>query len=137
VSTIELRRDVVILACAISAGIHTAPLPSHLAEHPAAGVGFAAASVLLAVLVVVLTLRPAHTLALAGAAVVLAGLLASYAFAVTTGLPLIHPQAEPIDDLALFTKATELFGLLAAVSVLRRGRAVTVSTLQRAKGNLT
>jgi len=53
-----LSRDVVILACAISAGIHGALAPSHFAEGVGAGAGFVAATVVLALLAVVLTGRP-------------------------------------------------------------------------------
>jgi hypothetical protein len=115
----SLRRDVVILACAVSAGIHGALAPEHFAEGTAAGVGFVASTVLLAVIAVVLTLRPAGALALAGAALVFAGLLVSYALAVTTGLPVFHPAPEPVEGLALATKAFELVGLVAAVSLIR------------------
>jgi hypothetical protein len=53
-------------------------------------------------------------LALAGAVLVFAGLLVSYALAVTTGLPVLHPEPEPVEGLALATKAIEAAGLLAA-----------------------
>ena len=115
----NLRRDVVILACAVSAGIHGALAPEHFAEGTGAGAGFVASAVLLAGLSIVLTLRPVGRLALAGAALVLAGLLASYALAVTTGFPVLHPEAEPVDSLALATKAFETVGLVTAVSLLR------------------
>ena len=36
----------------------------------------------------------------------------------TTGLPVLHPEPEPIDGLALLTKAIEAAGLLAASSLL-------------------
>ena len=110
----RLDRDVVILACAISAGIHGALVPDHFGESTGAGIGFLAATVALAALVVALTLRPASVLALAGAATVLAGLLGAYALATTTGLPLFHPDPEPLDGLALATKAIEAVGLLVA-----------------------
>jgi hypothetical protein len=74
----------------------------------------------LAALVVALTLRPAGLLALVGAAAVLAGLIVSYALAVTTGFPLLHPEAEPLDSLALVTKAIEAVGLAAAATVVPR-----------------
>jgi hypothetical protein len=48
----------------------------------------------------------------------LLGLLASYAVAVTSGLPVLHPDPEPLDGLALTTKAVEIVGLLAASSLL-------------------
>jgi hypothetical protein len=115
-----LRSDLVILACAISAGIHGALAPEHFGEGTGAGVGFAAATVALAALAIALTLRPASAAALAGAGAVFAGLLASYGLAITTGLPVLHPDREPIDGLALATKAIETAGLLAAWSLIRR-----------------
>jgi hypothetical protein len=116
----ELRRDVVILACAISAGIHGALAPEHFREGTGAGVGFVAATVALAALAAALTLRPASQLAPVGAAAVLAGSLGAYGLAATTGLPLLHPEAEPLDGLALATKAIELIGLLAVSTLIRR-----------------
>ena len=120
----ELKGDVVILACAVSAGIHGALAPAHFAESAGAGVGFVASSILLAALAVVLTVRPASSVPLAGAALVFAGLLGSYALATTTGLPLLHPQPEPVDGLALATKAFEAVGLVTALNLLSRRLAV-------------
>ena len=114
-SLAELRGDVVILACAVSAGIHGALAPGHFAEGTGAGAGFVATAVVLATLALVLTRYPASALALAGTAAVLVGLLASYALAATTGLPVLHPDPEPVDGLALATKAVEAVGLLAAL----------------------
>ena len=108
----ELGRDVVILACAISAGIHGALAPAHFAESTAAGLGFAAATVLL-------------------------GLIASYLLAATTGLPVLHPDPEPVDGLALATKAIEAAGLLAALELLRHGRSAATATHLQPKGTLT
>jgi hypothetical protein len=133
---VNLRRDVVILACAVSAGIHGALAPAHFAEGAASGVGFVSSAVVLAVLAVALTLRPAGTPPLAGAAIVLAGLLGSYALATTTGVPLLHPHREPVDGLAVATKAFEAAGLVAAVSLLRRRSAVSLSLIHP-KGTLT
>ena len=131
-----LRRDVVILTCAISAGIHGALAPAHFAEGTGAGVGFAASTILLAGLAVVLTVRPASSAPLVGAAIVFAGLLAGYALATTTGLPVLHPQPEPVDGLALTTKAFEVVGLATALSLLWGGSAVALPT-PRPKGHLT
>jgi len=115
----ELRGDAVILACGVSAGIHGALVPDHFDEGRGAGLGFLSATVLLAVLAVVLTLNPASATALAGAAVVFVGLLASYVLATTTGLPVLHPEPEPVTGLALATKAIEAFGLLATSTLLK------------------
>ena len=117
---VELRRDVVILVAAVSAGIHGALAPAHFAEGAGTGIGFVAATVLLAALAVAVTRRPASALALGSAAAVFAGLLVSYLLAITTGLPLLHPEPEPVDGLALATKAIEAVGLLAASSLIRR-----------------
>jgi hypothetical protein len=114
-----LGRDGVILACAASAGIHGALVRDHLAEGVAAGVGFIAATCLLAAAAVALTLRPAGTAPLVAAAALLAGLLAAFAASVTTGVPVLHPNPEPFDGLALATKAIEAVGLLAAWRLLR------------------
>jgi hypothetical protein len=135
VSLAELRGDIVILACAISAGIHGALVPGHFDEGIGAGVGFLAAAIALAGLVVWLTWRPANASALAAAALTFAGLLASYALATTTGLPVLHPEPEPVDGLALVTKGIEAAGLLAASGLLWRPR--VAATLPQPKGRLT
>jgi hypothetical protein len=135
VNLADLRGDVVILACAISAGIHGALVPGHFDEGIGAGLGFVAATVALAGLVVWLTWRPANASALAAAALTFGGLIASYALATTTGLPVLHPHPEPVDGLALVTKAIEAAGLLAASGLLRRPR--VAATLPQPKGRLT
>ena len=114
----ELRGDLVILACAVSAGIHGALVQAHFDEGTGPGLGFVAATLAPAALVVWLTLRPGSRLALFGAAAVLLGLLVSYGLAVTSGVPLLHPDPEPVEGLALATKAFEALGLLAASSLL-------------------
>jgi hypothetical protein len=129
----ELRSDLVIVACAISAGIHGALTPSHFDEGTGPGIGFAAATVALTGIVVWLTRRPASLLALAAAAATLAGLPVSYALAITVGVPLLHPHPESVDGLALATKAIEVVGLVAGTSLLRRRVALTHSP----KGALT
>ena len=130
----EARSDVVILSCAISAGIHGALVPDHLEEGTGAGLGFVVATVLLAVLAVVLTYKPTQ-LAFAATAAVFVGLIASYALAIATGLPLLHPEREAVEGLALFTKAVEAIGLVLAASRLRRPS--RTFTLTQPKGTLT
>jgi hypothetical protein len=126
----NVRHDAVILGCAVSAGIHGALAPAHFAEGAGAGVGFVASTILLAALAVLLTARPASSLPLAGAAIVFAGLLGSYALATTVGLPLLHPHPEPVDGLALATKAFEVVGLATAVNLLWRRPAVSLQLIQ-------
>jgi hypothetical protein len=114
----DVSRDLVIATCAVSAGIHGALVPAHLAEGVAAGSAFAASTASLAGLAVALTRSPAPAV-VAAAAAAFAALLVAYALAVTTGLPFLHPEPEPIDGLALFTKAVEATGLVAATHLLR------------------
>jgi hypothetical protein len=130
----ELRIDLVILTCAISAGIHGALVADHFEEGTGAGLGFVVATVLLAVLAVVLTRKPSQ-LALLGTAAVFVGLIASYALAITTGLPVLHPEPEAVDGLALFTRAVEAAGVVLAASLLRRPSLAI--TLTQPKGTLS
>jgi hypothetical protein len=111
---------IVVLACGISAGVHAALIPEHFSEGTPAGAGFLAAAVLLGALAVALTISPTNALALTAAAAVFAGLIGSYAFAVTTGLPVLHPEVESLDGVALLTKAVELIGLAALMTLLPR-----------------
>jgi hypothetical protein len=119
VTLAELRIDIVVLACAVSAGIHAALVPDHFDEGVGAGVGFVGATLVLSVLAVVLTRSPSQV-ALAATAAVFAGLIASYVLVLTTGVPVLHPDTETLDGLALFTKAVEVVGCLTAASVIRR-----------------
>jgi hypothetical protein len=114
----DIARDLVVLACAISAGVHAALAPDHFADGTAAGAGFVVAAAGLAGAAVALTLRPTSAAALGGSAILLAGLLVSYALAVTSGLPVLHPTPEPLDGLAVVTKAIEAVGLIAASQLL-------------------
>jgi hypothetical protein len=129
-----MRTDLVILTCAISAGIHGALAPEHFEEGTPAGLGFVAATVLLAILAFVLTRRPGQLAVLATAAV-FAGLIASYAFVITSGVPILHPEPEAIDELALFTKTVEAIGLAVAASLLWRPSLAIA--FKRPKGSLT
>lgn len=132
--TTGVARDALVVACAVSAGIHAALTPEHLREEPAAGIGFLVSTVLLAALAVALILRPASRAAAAAAAAVLAGLLVAYALAVTTGVPLLHPDVEPADGLGLATKAVELVGLAAALLLVSPGRPESRLTRLQPKG---
>ena len=115
----ELEVDVVILACAVSAGIHAALVPAHFADGFGPGLGFVLAAAAAAACAVALTRDPSQ-LALLAAGAVLAALIAGYLLAITTGLPVLHPEREPVDGLALFTKAVEAAGLAVAAGLVRR-----------------
>jgi xanthine/uracil/vitamin C permease (AzgA family) len=115
----ELKVDAIILACAVSAGIHGALVPDHFKEGAGAGIGFVIATVALAGSAVALTRNPSQPVLLTTSAL-FAGLIMSYAAVLVTGLPVLHPEREAVDGLALFTKAVEAAGLLLAASLVRR-----------------
>ena len=129
----ELRIDAIILACAISAGIHGALAPGHFREATGAGVGFVVATVLLAALAVVLTRSPTQ-LALLATVAVFAGLIVAYVLAVTTGVPVLHPDREIVDGVGIFSKAIEAAGLVLAAGLLRRPSLAL--TFRQPKGTL-
>lgn len=133
VTLAKLRVELVILACAVSAGIHAALVPEHLEEGTGAGIGFLAAALLLGALAVTLTRRPSRRNLIATAAV-FAGLIVSYLLVLTTGVPVLHPDVEPVDGLALVTKTVELLGFAGALSL---ARPLTLPTLVDPKGRLT
>jgi hypothetical protein len=130
----ELRTDAVIIACAISAGVHAALAPDHFRETIAASAGFVVAAVVLGALAVVLTRRPTE-LAFAATAAVFAGLIVSYVLAVTTGIPVLHPDVDTVERLALATKAVEALGLALAASSVPRPS--VLFDLTQPKGTLT
>ena len=129
----ELRVDIVILVCAISAGIHAALAPAHFEEGTAAGVGFVVAAIALGLAAIALT-RNASRYALLATGALLAGLIIVYVPVIATGLPVLHPDQEPVEALALCTKAIEAIGLVVAVGCARRP---TAQSLARLEGTTT
>ena len=127
--TASIERDLVIVACGVSAGIHAALTPDHFHEGAGAGGGFLVATILLGVLAIVLTRWPSES-ALAAVVLVLTGLIVSYTLVLTIGVPVLHPELEPLDGLALATKVVEAVGTLAALHLLR----APVPRLLRLKG---
>ena len=75
--------------------------------------------------------RAASPPALVLTIVTMAGLIAAYALAVTTGMPLLHPEVEPVDGLALTTKAFEAVGLVAAAHLLLPARTSPLIRFER------
>jgi hypothetical protein len=127
----ERRLDLLITVCAVSAGVHAALTPEHLREGTGPGAGFALATALLALAVALLTVRPYSAAAIAGSAILLLGLIVSYAAATTTGLPVVHPEREQIEVVGAATKLIEAAGVVAAALLLRPAATRSV-TLVRA-----
>ena len=107
VTLAELRIDIVILACAVSAGIHGALVAGSLRRGHGRRARLRRATVLLAALAVALTRKPTQLASARRGGRSFAGLIVSYALAITTGVPVLHPEVEAVDGLALFTKAVE------------------------------
>jgi hypothetical protein len=126
-----VKRDLLIVTCAVSAGVHAALVHEHLDESAAAGGGFMAATVLLGALIVGLTLRPDNHMLVIGAALTFIGLVVSYGLATTTGMPVLMPNPEPVEGLALATKAVEVLGLAVAWSLVRRDEGAPFHSPQR------
>ena len=132
VNLAELKSDVVILACAISAGIHGALVPGHFDEGTGAGLGFVAATVVA---------RRARRLADPAARRARIGARRCGGHVRRPARQLragdhdrrarLHPDPEPVDGLALATKAIEAVGLLAATSLLWRPRRHHPPTTER------
>ena len=122
------RRDGLIVCCAISAGVHAALVPEHLRERAVTGVGFAVATAALVVAGIGLTARPVSRAVTRFTIVVLLSLVVGYAIASTSGIPILHPEVDPLDAIGLLTKAVEVLGLGLAVRLpaLTRDRTIPV-----------
>ena len=81
-----LSRNVVLVACAASAGVHAGLVPSHLVENLWLGIAFAASVGLLLALIVSLWRAGDPRRPAAPAAAVLAALIVAYSLSRTVGL---------------------------------------------------
>jgi hypothetical protein len=108
---VSSRRDALVVCCAISAGVHAALVPEHLRESVVAGGGFIVATAALVVVTIGLTAWPQSRAVTSFGVLVLLGLVVGYAVASTSGIPILHPDIDPVDTVGLLTKAVELLGL--------------------------
>ena len=81
-----LSRNIVLVACAASAGVHAGLVPSHLVENLWLGIAFAASVGLLLALIVSLWRAGDPRRRAAPAAAVLAALIVAYSLSRTVGL---------------------------------------------------
>jgi peptidoglycan/LPS O-acetylase OafA/YrhL len=107
--------SVVIGACAASAGAHAGLVPDHLREAPALGIALIVAVVVLGAVGTALAIRPEDRRAAQLAALLLAGLIASWSVSVITGIPVLQPRPESVDGVGLVTKLVETLGLASAL----------------------
>ena len=108
-------RNVVLVACAASAGVHAGLVPSHLDENLWLGIAFAASVGLLLALTVSLARTGDPRRRAAPAAAVLAALIVAYSLSRTVGLAPLEEHVEPVDAIGLLTQGVQAAGLVAAL----------------------
>lgn len=114
------RTGLIALAVTFSAGIHAALVPEHLREMPPLGYAFIAAATVGGVLAWALVARPNdHRIPLLAALFLLGQILAWVLF-VTLRVPGFSGTPEPVETIALVSKASELFGILLALPLVPR-----------------
>src|SRR4029453_17905735 len=115
----------ILSACAFSAGAHIALAPKHLVESAALGLGFLAAAALLLALGLGAYTRPHSVRIPLLIALLSAALIAAYIASRSVGLPILHPEPEPMDAVGVTTKAAELVALILSLRLYRRNAACT------------
>jgi hypothetical protein len=108
-------RNVVVIACALSAGIHAGLVPAHLGASRPLGIAFAVSATALLWAAASLAAAPEPRARAAGAAVILGALIAAYTASRTVGLPLLGAHVEPVDPVGLVTQVVQAAGACAAL----------------------
>ena len=130
---VVLTAILVVLAAAVSAGIHAGLVPEHLGEMPLLGVSFIFAVLALIAIGAAVAIWPKAQIPASLAALLFAGLILAYVASRTTGLPVFEPEPERVDAIGIVTVAVQLVGLLAALWLTRtagRQRSVAGGTPQ-------
>lgn len=106
-----------VVAGAVSAGVHAGLAPEHLHEWPPLGASFVAAAVAAALVVTALALRPDDPRPAAVLGLLLAGLVVAYVSTRLAALPPLDPEREQPDALGVATTAVEAAGVLLALAL--------------------
>lgn len=112
------RTGLLALAVTFSAGIHAALAPEHLKEMPPLGYAFIVAAAIGAVLAWALVSRPNDRRIPLLAGLFCLGQIVTWALFVTTALPGFAGTPEPVEAIALVSKAAELLGLALALQLI-------------------
>jgi hypothetical protein len=102
-------RTIAIACCGTSGGIHAALFAVHMRDLPKHAAAFLTAALLLGLVGLVLALRPDATEGPVAAAVLFAALIVAYPLA----------RHEPVDFVAVVSKAVEAIGLVAGLRLTR------------------
>jgi hypothetical protein len=111
------RTGLLALAVTFSAGIHAALVPEHLKEMPPLGYSFVGAAIIGAVLAWALVSRPDDRRIPLLAGLFCLGQIATWLLFVTVPIPLFSGTPEPVETIALISKAVELYGFAIALSL--------------------
>ena len=106
------RAGLLALAVTFSAGIHAALVPEHLKEMPPLGYAFIAAAVIGGVLAWALVSRPHDRRVTLLAGLFCLGQIVTWVLFVTVPVPGFSGTPEPVEGIALVSKAAELLGVL-------------------------
>ena len=119
------RTGLLALAVTFSAGIHAALAPEHLKEMPPLGYAFIVAAAIGAVLAWALVSRPNDRRISLLAGIFCLGQIVTWVLFVTTSVPGFSGTPEPVESIALVSKAAELLGIVIALQLVAPGRHVT------------
>src|SRR5262245_52770357 len=113
------RLGLLALAVTFSAGIHAALVPEHLQEMPPLGYAFIAAAVIGSGFALALILRPNNPRFPLLAGLFCLGQILTWALFISVPVPGFSGTPEPIEGIALVSKAAELTGLLVALVLVQ------------------
>jgi hypothetical protein len=123
------RTGLLALAVTFSAGIHAALVPEHLKEMPPLGYAFIAAAIVGTALAWALISHPTDRRLPLLAGLFCLGQITTWLLFVTVQVPGFSGTPEPIETIALVSKASELLGILLVLplAIPRRNTRLTIS----------
>jgi hypothetical protein len=117
--TDRTRTGLLALAVAVSAGIHTGLTPEHLKEMPRLGDSFIVAATLGTAIAVALISRPEDRRIAAVAGLFCLAQIVAWTLFVTIRVPVFPGTPEPVETIALVSKAVEAVGIALALGLVR------------------